>query len=35
MVTGLIHDVSSCADLMGTIMADANRLIRERLAGCL
>ena len=35
MVTGLIRDVPSCADLMDTIMADAQRLIRERLGGCI
>jgi len=35
MVAGLIHDIPSCADLIDTIMADAEKLIRQRLAGLL
>ena len=33
MAAGLIADVPSCADLLATIVADAERLIGERLAG--
>ncbi len=32
-VQGLIHDVPTCADLIGKIMADAEAIIRQRLAG--
>jgi nitronate monooxygenase len=32
---GLIHDVSAVADLIDRIMADAERLIRDRLMGLL
>jgi len=35
MVAGLIHDIPGCADLIDTIMADAEKLIRQRLAGLL
>ena len=33
MVAGLIHDVPTCKDLIDRIMAEANALIRQRLAG--
>ena len=33
MVAGLIDDVPTCADLIATVVADAERIIRERLAG--
>ena len=33
MVAGLIHDVPSCKDLIDRIMAEAERIIRQRLAG--
>ena len=32
MVVGLIHDVPTCKDLIDTIMADAEAIIRKRLA---
>jgi nitronate monooxygenase len=32
MVAGLIHDVPSCKELIDRIMAQANQIIRERLA---
>lgn len=35
MVVGLIHDVPTCRDLIEGIMAEAERLIRGRLAGML
>jgi len=35
MVAGLIHDIPSCAELISTIMAEAEVLIRERLTGLL
>jgi NADH:quinone reductase (non-electrogenic) len=35
MVVGLIHDVPTVKELIDGIMADAERLIRERLAGLL
>ncbi len=33
MVQGLIHDVPTCAELIGRIMADAEEIMRGRLAG--
>lgn len=33
MVAGLIHDVPNCQDLITRIMAEAEQLIRQRLAG--
>ncbi|KKW91582.1 MULTISPECIES: NAD(P)H-dependent flavin oxidoreductase [Sphingobium] len=33
MAVGLIHDIPSCAELIGRIMADAEVLIRQRLGG--
>ena len=35
MVAGLIHDVPTCKELIDTIMADAEKLIRGRLMGLL
>jgi NAD(P)H-dependent flavin oxidoreductase YrpB (nitropropane dioxygenase family) len=35
MSQGLINDIPSCADLLGRIAADAESIIRERLAGTL
>ena len=35
MVAGLIHDVPTCKQLIDRIMADANAIIRQRLAGFL
>lgn len=35
MVAGLIHDIPSCDELIRTIMADAESIIRQRLMGCL
>lgn len=35
MVAGLIHDIPSCDELIRTIMADAETIIRQRLLGCL
>ena len=35
MVVGLIHDIPSVADLINRIMAEAERLIRDRLVGLL
>jgi nitronate monooxygenase len=35
MVVGLIHDIPTVKDLIDRIMADAERLIRERLMGFL
>ncbi len=35
MVAGLIHDIPSCQELLDTIMAEAEVLIRQRLAGML
>jgi hypothetical protein len=32
MVQGLIHDIPSCADLVGRIVAEAEAIIRGRLA---
>jgi len=33
MAQGLIHDVPTCADLMSTLMAEAERIVAGRLAG--
>jgi nitronate monooxygenase len=33
MVAGLIHDVPTCQELIDAIMAQAEAIIRERLAG--
>lgn len=33
MVAGLIHDVPTCQDLIDRIMAEAEEIVRERLAG--
>jgi nitronate monooxygenase len=33
MVAGLIHDIPTCKELIDRIMAQANSIIRERLAG--
>ena len=35
MVAGLIHDIPSCDDLIGGIMAEAQTIIRSRLSGLL
>ena len=35
MVAGLINDIPTCAELIGRIMAEADGLIRQRLAGML
>jgi nitronate monooxygenase len=35
MVAGLIHDIPSCQELIGRIMAEAERLITQRLPGLL
>jgi len=35
MVAGLIHDIPTCRELLDRIMAEADSLIRERLAGML
>jgi nitronate monooxygenase len=35
MTVGLIHDVPSCKELIDRIMADAERIIRQRLTGLL
>lgn len=35
MVQGLIHDIPTCEELIGRIVADAENLIRARLAGML
>jgi len=35
MVVGLIHDIPTVAELIDRIMADAERLIRDRLVGLL
>jgi NAD(P)H-dependent flavin oxidoreductase YrpB (nitropropane dioxygenase family) len=35
MVAGLIHDIPSCQELLDTIMAEAEVLIKERLTGLL
>jgi len=35
MVQGLIHDVPTCAELIGRIMADAEEIVRGRLSGML
>jgi nitronate monooxygenase len=35
MVAGLIHDVPTCKQLIDRIMAEANAIIRQRLAGFL
>lgn len=35
MVQGLVHDVPTCAELIGQIMADAEDIVRGRLAGML
>ncbi len=35
MVAGLIHDVPTCAELIGGIMSEAERIIRGRLEGML
>jgi nitronate monooxygenase len=35
MVVGLIHDIPSVRELIDRIMADAERLIRDRLLGFL
>ena len=35
MVVGLIHDIPTVKELIDRIMADAERLIRERLMGFL
>ncbi len=32
MVAGLIHDIPTCKELIDRIMAEADALIRERLA---
>ena len=33
MVAGLIHDIPTCQELIDRIMAEANGIIRDRLAG--
>ena len=33
MVVGLIHDIPTCQELIDGIMAEADMLIRQRLAG--
>ena len=35
MVAGLIHDIPTCKDLIDTIMAEADQIIRQRLTGFL
>ncbi len=35
MVAGLIHDIPTCAELIGRIMSEAEALIRQRLGGML
>jgi nitronate monooxygenase len=35
MVTGLIDDVPTCEELIDRIMAQAESIIRDRLAACL
>jgi NAD(P)H-dependent flavin oxidoreductase YrpB (nitropropane dioxygenase family) len=35
MVAGLIHDIPTCQELLDTIMAEAEALIRQRLGGML
>ena len=35
MVQGLIHDIPTVKELIDTIVADAERIIAERLAGTL
>ena len=35
MVAGLIHDIPTCKDLLDSIMAEAEDMIRQRLAGML
>jgi len=35
MVAGLIHDIPTCQELLDTIMAEAEELIRQRLSGLL
>jgi NADH:quinone reductase (non-electrogenic) len=35
MVQGLIHDVPTCQELISRIVADAEAIIRGRLAGML
>ena len=35
MVTGLIHDIPTCKELIDRIMAEANEIIRGRLEGLL
>ena len=33
MVAGLIHDIPTCKELIDRIMAEADAIIRQRLAG--
>ena len=33
MVAGLIHDIPTCKDLIDSIMAEADTIIRKRLEG--
>ena len=35
MVAGLIHDIPTCRELIDRIMAQAEAIIRQRLAGML
>ena len=35
MVTGLIHDIPTCKELIDRIMAEAEAIIRSRLEGLL
>ena len=35
MVAGLIHDIPTCAELIGRIMSEADEIIRGRLEGLL
>ena len=35
MVAGLIHDISTCKELINRIMAEAEAIIRNRLEGLL
>ena len=35
MVAGLIHDIPTCKELIDRIMAEADAIIRQRLAGLL
>jgi nitronate monooxygenase len=35
MVAGLIHDIPTCKELIGRIMAEAEAIIRSRLEGLL